>query len=113
MSLVGRPWPMAATAQQSHTLGYSGGSGASTCISGPGGLGAWIWISLGWAGPGQSRPRSTEVTRHHYMLQAGPHLHPHPRRRLRLPAWSTMSCSTSSIVPAAAKWEGARQRGRK
>lgn len=85
---------------------YSGWEAHRPASWGPGGLEAWIWISLGWAGPGQSRPRSTKVTRHHHRaLQAGPHA----RWRLRLPAWSTMSCSTSSMVPAAAKMEGVRQ----
>lgn len=59
------------------------------------------WAGLGWAKVVAGRQRSLDTT----TLQAGPH----PRRRLRLPAWSTMSCSTSGIVPAAAKMEGARQ----
>lgn len=62
------------------------------------------WAGLGWAKVVPGRQRSLDTT----TLQAGPH----PRRRLRLPAWSTMSCSTSGIVPAAAKMEGARQEDR-
>lgn len=93
---------MAVTAQQSHTLG----GGASTCIFGA--RGPW-GLDLDLAGLGRARPKSSRVDKGHSTprtaLQAGPH----PRRRLRLPAWSTMSCSTSSIVHEAAKMEGARQ----
>lgn len=56
MSLV-RQW----LSRHSNPIFWVGGT--STCIWGVRG-GAWIWISLGWAGLGQSRPRSTKVTRH-------------------------------------------------
>lgn len=44
---------------------YSGGRRIDLHLGPQGGLEAWIWISLGWAGPGQSRPRSTKVDQGH------------------------------------------------
>lgn len=60
------------------------------------------WAGLGWAKVVPGRQRSLDTT----TLQAGPH----PRRRLRLPAWSTMSCSTSVLC---LRWPRWKVRGRK